>query len=141
MAFASAMKLRGGTVAVFAVAAFAFSSNSAFAGGFAVREQSTVFLGSAFAADAAGGALSSMYWNSAATAQFPGLNSESSYTLILPFAENHVTGTSRPPPVFSSGPDSGNIGIDALTSASYGSYQLSRDAWIGIAINAPFGLA
>ena len=109
----------------------------AFAGGFAVHEQSTVFLGSAFAGSAAGGALSSMFWNSAATAQLPGLNTESSYTLVLPYAEDHVTGGAVSP----FGPDSGNIGIDAVVGASYASYQLTKDAWIGLALNSPFGLA
>lgn len=113
------------------------AAGTAEAGGFAVREQSTVFLGSAYAGAAAGGALSSMYWNSAATAQLPGLNSESSYTLILPQSDVTVTainGRAIPP----SG--SGDIGIDAVAGATYGSYQLSSDLWIGIGLNAPFGL-
>ena len=118
------------------LAACAFP-NLASAGGFAVREQSTVFLGSAFAGSAAGGSLSSMFWNSAATAQLPGLNTESSYTLVLPYAEDHVTSGAASP----FGPDSGNIGIDAVTGASYASYQLSRDVWLGLALNSPFGLA
>jgi long-chain fatty acid transport protein len=124
-----------------AAVAIVGAAGTASAGGFAVREQSTVFLGSAFAGSAAGGSLGSMFWNSAATAQLPGLNSESSYTLILPNADVTVTSSDLfggpPPPALAS---SGDIGIDALVGASYGSYQLSPDAWIGIAINSPFGL-
>ena len=119
------------------VAAIAAWSSAASAGGFDIHEQSTVFLGSASAGSAAGGSLGSMFWNPAATAQFPGLNSESSYTLILPDANVDITGSPFGP-VNSS---SGNIGIDAATSASYGAYQLSKDVWIGIALNSPFGLA
>jgi long-chain fatty acid transport protein len=37
--------------------------------------------------------------------------------------------------------NSGNIGIDAVTSSTYGTYRLSNDFWVGIAINSPFGLA
>lgn len=139
MASASIRKPSGFHLVPLAAVAIAASASAASAGGFAVREQSTVFLGSAFAGSAAGGSLGSMYWNSAATAQFPGLNSESSYTLVLPYGEDHVT--SAPAPFFVGGADSGNIGIDAVTSASYGSYQLSKDMWVGIALNSPFGLA
>ncbi len=123
--------------AAIGVAAIAAWSSAASAGGFDIHEQSTVFLGSASAGSAAGGSLGSMFWNPAATAQFPGLNSESSYTLILPDANVDITGSPFGP-VNSS---SGNIGIDAATSASYGAYQLSKDVWIGIALNSPFGLA
>ena len=123
------------------------AAGTASAGGFAVREQSTVFLGSAFAGAAAGGSLGSMFWNSAATAQFPGLNSESSYTLILPNADVTVTRLGAPAPGAgltlppgTPNTTSGDIGIDAVVGASYGAYQLSPDAWVGIAINSPFGL-
>lgn len=117
--------------AAIGVAAIAAWSSAASAGGFDIHEQSTVFLGSASAGSAAGGSLGSMFYNPAATAQFPGLTSESSYTLILPNANIDING----------GGSSGNIGIDATTSASYGAYQLSKDVWIGIALNSPFGLA
>jgi hypothetical protein len=50
------------------------------AGGFGVREQSAYFLGSAFAGFAAGGEISSVFWNSAATAALPGCNASSSYS-------------------------------------------------------------
>jgi long-chain fatty acid transport protein len=76
-----------------------------------------------------------MFWNSAATAQFPGLNSESSYTLVLPYGNIDITRSS-----FGTG-QSGDIGIDAVTSASYGAYQVSKDMWVGISITSPFGLA
>ena len=130
-----------------AVLTVAASAGAASAGGFAVREQSTVFLGSAFAGSAAGGSLGSMYWNSAATAQFPGLNSESSYTVILPDADVTVTRLGAPAPgpgltipAGTPGNNSGDIGIDAVAGASYGAYQISQDAWVGIALNSPFGL-
>lgn len=115
--------------------AMAAGTSAVSAGGFDIHEQSTVFLGSASAGSAAGGSLGSMFWNPAATAQFSGLNSESSYTLVLPNANIDITsspfGTGR----------SGDIGIDATTSASYGAYQFAPDLWLGIAITSPFGLA
>jgi long-chain fatty acid transport protein len=107
----------------------------ALAGGFAIGEQSTVFMGTASAGAAAGGSIGSMYWNPAATSALPGTNTESSYTLVLPNAEARVNqgpgGPSR----------SGEIGIDSPVGASYGSYQVSRDLWIGMAFNSPYGLA
>jgi long-chain fatty acid transport protein len=111
------------------------AASAASAGGFDIHEQSTVFMGSASAGSAAGGSLGSMFWNPAATAQFPGLNSESSYTLILPHGNIDFTDTPFGPG------RSGNIGIDATSSASYGAYQFAPDLWLGIAITSPFGLA
>lgn len=126
-----------------AMAALVTTAGTAMAGGFAVREQSTVFQGTGFAGAAAGGALSSMYWNPAATASLPGLNTESSYTLILPKSDVTVTtlnGGSTSPSL-NPNAHSGNIGIDAAVSSSYGSYQVTPDLWLGMAINSPFGLA
>ena len=118
----------------------------AYAGGFLINEQSTVFMGSASAGAAAGGSLGSMYWNPAATAQLPGLNTESSYTLVLPQATATVTGITTqgvftPIPPGTPGSSSGNVGIDGVPGASYGAYQVSKDLWLGMAINSPFGLA
>lgn len=123
---------RTGSLSLLAVMAV---TSTASAGGFDIHEQSTVFMGSASAGAAAGGSLGSMFWNPASTAQFSGLNTESSYTLILPDANIDIT--SSP---FGAG-HSGNIGIDATTSASYGAYQFAPDLWLGIAITSPFGLA
>ena len=122
-------------------AALALTASAASAGGFAVREQSTVFLGSAFAGAAAGGSLGSMFWNSAATATFdgPGIHTESSYTLILPDADVTVS-TVGGGPIPASISKSGDIGIDAVVGASYGAYQVAPDIWLGMALNSPFGL-
>ena len=126
-------------------AALVAATSTASAGGFALNEQSTVFMGSASAGAAAGGSLGSMYWNPAATAAFPGLNTESSYILVLPQATATVTGITTPGgftpiPPGTPGSSSGNVGIDAaLRAATYGTYQVSKDFWLGMAINSPFG--
>src|SRR5262245_20463342 len=52
------------------------ASASAYAGGLAVREQSTFGQGASFAGIAAGGAPSSMFWNPAAMTQFYGMSLE-----------------------------------------------------------------
>src|SRR5258706_13568413 len=93
-----------------------------------------------FAGDAAGGSLSSMFWHPAATATLPGINTESSYTLIVPDAQVTVSKTTPAlPPIF---PDSSDIANLAALSASYASYQLSGyspNLFIGVGLNSPFG--
>ena len=122
------------------------SAASLFAGGFAVRQHSTSGLGSAYAGAAAGGDLSSMYWNPAAATVKDGLNSESHYTLMAPQAEVNVLSASNPAVLgspFASGTNSGEITSLALISASYYNYQFKNydpNLFLGLAINSPFGL-
>ena len=97
-----------------------------------------MFLGSAMAGAAAGGSLGSMYWNPAAAGQFSGLNTESSYILVLPNGDVHVSVLRRCARFRS---NSGDIGIDAVTSFDLRQLPVSKDFWVGIAINSPFGLA
>jgi len=137
----------GGTTAVLksalmastAAAALFASIGSASAGGFYIREQSAMFQGMSFAGNAAGGALSSMFWNSAAAASEDGLNTESTYSAIL--GNSKVTVTDVDPALFANTrPNSGDIGPPAIVPASYASYQLTKNIFLGMAINAPFGL-
>src|SRR3954452_7277515 len=67
------------------------ATGAANAGGFAVREQSAYGQGSSFAGIAAGGALSSMFWNPATVTQFRGLTSETVLTGVLPHASHSFT--------------------------------------------------
>jgi long-chain fatty acid transport protein len=125
-----------GTVAA---SALFVATGMAQAGGFAVREQSAQFQGSSFAGNAAGGALSSMFWNPAAVGQFNGINTESAYSVILPDSNVHALAGSTLLG-FGAPANSGNIGVDALVPASYGSMQLSPNVVLGLSLNAPFGL-
>jgi len=111
---------------------------AAHAGAFGLHEQSTYFLGTSFAGTAAGGALSSMFWNPAAAGQFDGINSDSSYTVIFPDTEITATGGA----LFGSGSSrsSGNIGDTGILPASYYSYQLNSQFVLGLGVNTPFGL-
>jgi long-chain fatty acid transport protein len=120
------------------------AAGPAAAGGFAVREQSTTFLGSAFAGSAAGGGdISGIFWNPAAGA-LPGCNTSSSYSLILGRSDEtassglFVTGT---PPIASGlSPTSTDVGTDTLVPASYLTCQLSDKLFVGLALNSQFGL-
>lgn len=139
---------RGYLLGTVAVSALIATTAMVQAGGFAVRQQSTSSLGAAYAGSAAGGDLSSMYWNPAAATvkKGPGLNSESHYTLMSPNAELNVTSSSQPlfnGQPFSTGTNSGDISDLAFLSASYYSYQFTnfdKNLFLGIAFNSPFGL-
>lgn len=114
------------------------ATTGAQAGGFAIREQSAHFQGSSFAGNAAGGALSSMFWNPAAVGQFNGINTESTYAWIIPDSEITALPGST---LLGFGAESGNIGNQAIVPASYLSYQLSPSLVLGFSFGAPFGLS
>ena len=68
--------LRSGT----ALGLLMIATAQASAGGFGIREQSAYGQGTSFAGIAAGGALSSMFWNPATMTQVPGIQSETAVT-------------------------------------------------------------
>jgi long-chain fatty acid transport protein len=112
------------------------ASLGANAGGFAVREQSAYGQGSSYAGVAAGGSLSSMFWNPATMTQTPGLQSESVLTGIIPSATNNPTGGT-----FAAFGGTGNVAHSALVPASYYSWQFNQKLWLGLSVNSPFGLS
>jgi long-chain fatty acid transport protein len=118
--------------------------NDANAGGFGVREQSAQFLGSAFAGSAAGADLSSMFWNSAATASKTGCNSSSNLTAVFGRAEETAqTGlfvTGGGPGIPGLTPTSTDVASSAIVPASYYTCQITNQLYAGLAVNAPFGL-
>jgi long-chain fatty acid transport protein len=135
---------RFGLIAATAAGGLAALTAGAQAGGFGIHEQSATFLGSAFAGAAAGGDISSIYWNSAAAAVAPGCNASSSVTGILAKGEESVPVgldggalSAVSPPSVSRSTD---VGTDALVPASYLSCQLTDKLFAGLALNSPFGL-
>ena len=120
------------------------ATGAAHAGGFGVREQSAYFLGTAFAGSAAGGEISSIYWNSAATAALPGCNASSSYSGIFASGDESAQAglfVSGVPPVASGlTPTSTDIGRDGFVPSSFVTCQLSQQLYVGLGLNAPFGL-
>jgi long-chain fatty acid transport protein len=137
------MHIRLACVSAAAILSGLAVATEANAGAFGVREQSAYFEGSAFAGSAAGGDLSSMFWNSAATAELPGFNVEASATILLPSVDMTATGGAfvADPPAFGpvALPATANLGMDSLVPATYANYQLSDKWFLGLAINAPFG--
>ena len=113
------------------------ASAQANAGGFAVHEQSTYGQGTSFAGIAAGGALSSMFWNPATMTQFPGKGMEVGVSALF----THATNTALPGSTLFALGNSGDVGTDAVVPNSYFIYQFSPNLWLGMAVNAPFGLS
>ncbi len=110
-------------------------TNTALAGGFAIREQSAEGLGSAFAGMAAGSdGLSAMFWNPATISEHnaQGYISETVASGILPYSQSGA-GAGFPN-------DSGNIGQPAIVPAGYSSYGLTNEITIALAMTSPLGL-
>lgn len=115
----------------------ALGASGALAGGLGLHEQSAEALGESFSGVAAGaGGLSSMFWNPATITKSPGIQTSSSYSLIMPYASDTLVAA----PVNPAGlPSPGNTVGTALVPASYASYQLSDQWWVGVSVNTPFG--
>ncbi len=112
------------------------AATEAQAGSFGVREQSAVFQGSAYAGEAAGGDISSMFWNSAATAALPGFNDSENLTGVFGHAKETATDG-----LFVTGlvPNSAEVGQDSILASSYTTYQVNDRLWLGVGLNAPYG--
>jgi len=128
------------TLAAVSLAALISAQGAANAGAFALREQSAEGLGEAFAGVAAGSAgVSSMFWNPATITMNPGWQSSWNASVIVPRSEIMPTYT-VPAGLVGLG-KSGDIGIDAVLPASYSTYQINDQLWVGLYTGAPFGLA
>jgi long-chain fatty acid transport protein len=110
----------------------------AFAGAFAIREQSAEGQGMSFAGVAAGGGgLASIFWNPAAMTDYPGITGSFVGSGILPGGNIKPT---PPTPTIFFGPSNTSLIGNGFVPASYGAYQFNDHLWFGIAENAPFGL-
>ncbi len=137
-------------IAVVAIGSM-FASSAAEAGGFAIREQSASGLGTAFAGIAAGGDLSSIFWNPAGVSLARGIEAEADGAVILP--NSHLTGSASLEPVpllqplfGSSVPlssldsNSGELADPAIVPAMYGAMPINERLSVGFGFNGPFGL-
>jgi long-chain fatty acid transport protein len=144
-----AMAVRLAGIALRAVSALGLvvvATAAANAGGFAVREQSAYGQGTSYAGIAAGGSLSSMFWNPATMTQFAGKWSEFDLAIVMPHTSQSYSssGLAAPPlglifPAYTQGVD--NSSNSAVVSSSYSSWQIAPQLWLGMSINTPFGLS
>lgn len=145
------MKWANKNTILFASTAIAFSiaATGAYAGGFALREQSAYYQGTSFAGNGTSGdTISSMFWNPATiTAAGEGLTFESHSSFIAP--QSDIDGTYTPQGVVNtltggfggSTAPSGDVGSDAWIPSTYTSYGLTDKWYLGLSINTPFGLS
>ena len=114
------------------------------ANGFQIEEQSTYFQGMAHAGAAAGGSLSSMFWNPAAAGTVgKGLTTEDSYTYLRPTAELTVTSISGTiAPLLDGKDETVDIGRDAFISSGYAAWRGDVDPRLvfALSINGTYGL-
>lgn len=119
----------------------------ALAGGFYLQEQSPVEIGRALAGGAAAGDdPSTIYFNPAAMTALPGIQVSAGASALMPFAHQTNRGTVRTVPgtplrLPVNGGDGGNP-FDSVTPVPsfYASAQLTDRLWLGLGVNAPFGL-
>lgn len=141
MSFRVSGLLRAGS----ALGLLLIATAQASAGGFAIREQSAAGQGSSFAGIAAGGALSSMFWNPATMTQYSGKAFELDASIIDAYASHSFTSSTLSTglggifPAYSQGV--GNSGEPAVVPATYSSWQITPQLWLGLSVNSPFGLA
>lgn len=118
------------------------SAKQAGAAGFAIREQSSVAQGNAFAgATAEAKDISYMFFNPAALARFDEYQGHTSLSYIIPESKFKNGEASTIEGTEIGGTDnSGDIGKDALVPALYLSAPVATGVQFGLGITAPFGL-
>lgn len=110
------------------------------AGGFAVREQSSYGQGASYAGVAAGGSLSTMFWNPATMTQSPGIQTEIVGAGIFPYSANSPDPSSTLAFYYGYG-GTGNTSKAAFVPSGYASWQVNPNIWLGLSVNSPFGLS
>lgn len=113
---------------------------AALASGFALQEQNASGLGNAFAgAGAVAGDASTIFFNPAGMSHLPGTQFAIAGDLVVPSAKFNNTG-SIAAPLQPLGGTGGDAEGPALVPSGYLSYQVNPRLWLGVGLNAPFGL-
>jgi long-chain fatty acid transport protein len=112
-------------------------TSSAMAGGFALRDQSAYGQGLSFAGMAAGGSLSSMFWNPATLSHVEGIEIEAAVAGVIPIAEVDYAAPALAIPLT----NVDDITEDALVPSAYTAMRVNERLVLGVGMNAPFGLA
>ena len=115
-------------------------STGAAASGFQLVEQSASGLGNAYAGQGASAQdASTIFWNPAGMTRLPGRQVVGAINAIRPKAEFTNT-ASVPAPFQALGGNGGDAGDWAFVPNAYLSWQLSDRWFVGVGLNAPFGL-
>ena len=116
-------------------------SQGLYAAGFALIEQSVPNMGTAYAgAGATADAPSTLYFNPAGMTRLPGTRAAAAVHLVRPKTEFNDDGTSHVTGAPIQGGDGGDAGDLAAVPHFYLTHQMDDRTWLGLAVNAPFGL-
>ena len=116
-------------------------TQAASAAGFALWEQSVSDMGTAYAGIAAtANSVDTLYFNPAGMTRLPGTHAAAGLHLVKPRTEFKNAGTTFATTAPIPGGDGGDAGGLAGVPHTYFSHQLNNQVWLGLAINAPFGL-
>jgi long-chain fatty acid transport protein len=111
------------------------------ASGFQLLEQNASGLGNAYAGQAASAQDSStIFFNPAGMTQLPGRNAVGALHLIKPSMEFTNTGSTSANPLLPLGGNGGDAGDWAAVPNLYYSWQVSPQLFVGVGVNAPYGL-
>jgi long-chain fatty acid transport protein len=118
---------------------FTSTGSTALASGFQLQEQSASGLGLAYSGMAAAVQdASTVFWNPAGMSLLPGKQGVAAIHYIMPDTKYSNTASTLPLAAFG---DGGQGGETALLPALYGSWMINPQWSVGLAVNAPFGLA
>ena len=136
------MKKRAMRVLPAAIAlAMAGTAGVAQGSGFQLMEQNASGLGNAYAGQAATAQdASTVFWNPAGMTRLPGRSVVFAANAIRPSAEFNNTGSTPAPGGFALGGSGGDGGDWALVPNAYLSWQINPQWFVGVGLNAPFGL-
>ncbi|MBV1796592.1 OmpP1/FadL family transporter [Siccirubricoccus sp. G192] len=138
------MKTRIGLIAASLATGVLMAGNGALAAGYALREQSAVGQGAAFAGSAARGDDPSMiFFNPAAMAWLPGMQAATVASAIWPEAAAQSGSASRNALLGGSaitGSLGGDAALDAVIPALYGTAAVGERWRLGLGVTMPWGL-
>jgi long-chain fatty acid transport protein len=126
----------GGLFILTILAASTVLVSEAAAGAFAVHEQSVAGQGASYAGVAAGGSLSSMFWNPATITQQSGKSMENGFSGIISKTSQGGVGGGGALTASAS-----NTAKNALVPSGYSSWQLNDRFWVGLGTNGAYGVA
>ena len=111
------------------------------AAGFALIEQSVPDMGTAYAgAAASANSVGTLYFNPAGMTRLPGTRVGAAVHLVDPDTEFNNGNTRNALGVRIRGNDGGDAGDLAAVPHFYLTHQVDDKVWVGLAVNAPFGL-
>ncbi|MDB5921074.1 MAG: rane protein involved in aromatic hydrocarbon degradation, partial [Betaproteobacteria bacterium] len=122
-------------------AALAAMASGASAAGFQLMEQNASGLGNAYAGQGASAQdASTIFFNPAGMTYLPGKNVVGAINAIRPSAQFSNTTSTLAPLQTSLGGNGGDAGAWAFVPNAYFSWQLAPQLFVGLGLNAPFGL-